>query len=278
MKTEDKGLRIKYLEEVAQLWDILAEHPDWNKRDAINRVPSLAQIKNYVSLCPACEYSQKVGEVLCQNCAIEEWRDAKGCFIVGPFSDWRNLRTEIRTGKSEESLSTARKISKAARAVADLARKNIERLEEEGMSKTKKLEKMADFLRRNPCLKSLENFKEVSTKEGVDGSREHPLIKFGNSLSMSKPFRIVSVSIGQKEDTIPTEEEVSEVLTEQGKYEENDSYLVRTMAMDGYHVTALVRSGRSKEVNAKRAAEALWMLSREASCGFSPVATVVFTD
>ena len=110
-------LRLKYLRETVQLWDALAEHPEWYKYQAAYSKQNLRHIVSYVNLCPTCEYANTGINVDCDKCAIEEWRVVR-CFQEGPFCEWRNARTNKTR-------------SKCAKAIADLARENIERIKDE---------------------------------------------------------------------------------------------------------------------------------------------------
>jgi len=108
-------LRLKYLRETVQLWDALAEHPEWTKSNAFHNKLRLQHMADYRNNCPACEYARTTFGVNCDKCAIEEWR-ADCCFDTGAYVEWVDAKTLERSAK-------------AARAIADLARENIKRLE-----------------------------------------------------------------------------------------------------------------------------------------------------
>ena len=86
--------RTKYLQEMAALWDVLAEHPSWTTRYAIRNTPSLQHLDGYVNRSPVCKYAFGVRGVDCDKCAIEEWRTILcRCFDAGPFVEWVNAET-----------------------------------------------------------------------------------------------------------------------------------------------------------------------------------------
>jgi hypothetical protein len=107
-------VRLRYLREMVDLWDTLAEHSEWDKYLAAYSEQSLRHIMSYKNLCPACEYANTGFKVDCDKCAIEEWRKTR-CYQGGLFCKWtKAVDKEVR--------------SKHAKTIADLARENIKRL------------------------------------------------------------------------------------------------------------------------------------------------------